>query len=80
MVARLLIYIVFICGPLIATAVFAVRPRLKAWRLRRMGLLHASQTCFSPECGEHVDPQSPDSLFEGGHWMHRGCRKKLLGC
>jgi hypothetical protein len=80
-IVRLLLYLVLAALALVVPfggVALLVRPLLRARRARRLGQLHAEHTCLRAECGQYVDPSSPDSIFENGRWMHRRCRQELL--
>lgn len=81
MIVRLLLYLVLatiVAVVPLGGTVLLIRPLLRAWRARRLGRLHSEHTCMRAECGEYVDPNSADSIFEDGRWMHRRCRRELL--
>jgi hypothetical protein len=78
-IVRLLIYALLLVAVPGGCVVLIARPLLRELRARRAGRLNADRTCLLDSCGDAVEPDSRDAIYEDGHWMHRRCRRQLLG-
>lgn len=77
MIARLVLLYLF---PFLSGCVFVhfavIRPRLRARHQRQLAQARVDFACLG--CNAYVDPESQDSLYEAGRWMHSRCRQELL--